>query len=868
MYEPRNATLGEAIFSKIDKNQYLQELYETILFNYSMKLLREEHRNKPINRDHILRFADILSKSSGNKNTEKHKTWAQEIVALLNAIYPNDAKIKAYASSVLANIGNYRGLELIKTKYKNTSFLDDLYSNFDLEYLSIPHQVDKHFFHSQKEIYGHLEDMSFSYSGPTSMGKSLIMRMFIKDKILKRFKGNFAILVPTKALITEISSGIVNDDLKDDLAKNNYKVVNSGNSMFLKQSGLNYIMVVTPERMLYMLMSYPSISVDYLFIDEAHKINESDGRSAFYYKVTDMLAQRDRKPHVILASPNIPNPQEFFSALPDESRENETHLSTSFTPVSQMKYVIDLIKGEFSIFNERCPNRKNAFVKIEEIKEEDYFPVIKQIINLDPSKSNIIYCNGKDRTVELARSYAANIDPLNDPKLDELAKEIKEEIHDDYYLADLIRKGVAYHVGYLPLHIRTTIEESYKNGLIKTVFCTSTLIEGVNLPADNLFVISYQRGGSNMTPIEFKNLLGRVGRIKYNLYGNVFIIRYSKHQSVDTIKKMLEGEVPEQKISLEKDIDATQKKYIVGCLVEGNAKFSPLPDQSNESYDLMRKIGLILLRDITKDRNSVVRKQFAEYLDDNTISMVKEHFATTAPDKPKPDDDINVSVDQTQKLIISIKNGLKYPDLINDRVEYNSLVGFLKKLSIIFNWPLYESETIGRGNSIEYYAVILTNWMNGQGLRQILTNSMKHKLDYHLTVMQNGRPIPYEDTQEHRNLLIGETLGIIENVILFSIANYFLRFSTEYKKLVTNGQLFDNDWYEYVEFGSTNELTIFFQRYELSRDTADYIREHKDRYVIKTQQGYKLKKDVLSCGKKSVEDELNEKQYNVPELFI
>ena len=86
MSKPRNATLGELIYDRIDKDQYLQEIYETILFNYSMSLLHEEHRNKPINRDHALRFADILSKSAGHPNSEKHRTWAQEIIALLNSL--------------------------------------------------------------------------------------------------------------------------------------------------------------------------------------------------------------------------------------------------------------------------------------------------------------------------------------------------------------------------------------------------------------------------------------------------------------------------------------------------------------------------------------------------------------------------------------------------------------------------------------------------------------------------------------------------------------------------------------------------------------------------------------------------------------
>lgn len=866
MSKPRNATLSETIYNKIDKNEYLQEIYETILFNYSMNLIHEQHRNRPINKDHALRFADILSKSSGHPNSEKHKTWAQEIVALLNALYPNDTKVRAYASSVLASIGNYRGLELIKTKYKNTSFLDELYENFDLDYLTIPYQENKYFFHSQKRIYSHLDDVSFSYSGPTSMGKSLLMRMFIKDKVLNGYKGNFAILVPTKALITEISSGIMKEDLKEHLAENNYKVVTSGNSLFLKQQGLNFIMVLTPERLLYLLMSYPEISIDYLFIDEAHKINEKDGRSVFYYKVTDMLVQRERRPHVILASPNIPNPQEFFNALPEEQRVSENFITTSFTPVSQMKYIVDLLKGEFSIYNERS-NKKDPFIKLDDLHSTDYSEVVKRIINLDRSKSNIIYCSGKERTVDFARKYADGIQPLNDPELDKLAKEIKDEIHDDYYLADLIKKGVAYHVGYLPLHIRTTIEESYRKGLIKTIFCTSTLIEGVNLPADNLFVISYKNGQHKMSQVEFKNLLGRVGRIKYNLYGNVFIIRHSTQQSEKTIKEMLTKDVPEQKISLASGLDQAQKKHIVDCLVEGKSEFSPLVAEDPKTYDLMRKVGLILLRDITKGRNSVVRKEFEPLLGEGKAKTIQSKFIHTDDDRPKPDDDINVSVDQTERLVIAIKQGLEYPALVNGEVKYDDLVGFLRQLSRIFKWDIYESETLGKGNRIEYYATILVKWMNGDGLKQILNKTIRYNFSHNCQIMHHGVPTYFNDSREHINILIGETLSNIENIILFSIANYFLRFSTEYKRLRNNGQPFKNDWYEYVEFGSTNELTIFLQRNGMTRDTANYIREHKAKYVVAHNNVIKLKKEILDCGKQDVMDELKDIQYNIPEIF-
>ncbi len=865
--KPRYATLGEHIYYKIEDNEYLNELYEIILFNYSMDLLGSPQRKKPIKKEHALRFADILSKSYGQPNSEKHRAWAQEIIALLNATYPDDTMIKAYATSVLANIGNYRGLQLIKSKYKNTSFLDELYQSFDLDYLQMPHQEDKYFFHSQKEIYDHLNDKSFSYSGPTSMGKSLVMRTFIKDKIMNDFKGNFAILVPTKALISEISSNIIKNDLQDELSNKNYKVVTSGNSLFFKQDNLNYIMVMTPERLLYTLISYPEMSIDYLFIDEAHKLSEADGRATFYFKVTDMLIERPRKPHVILASPNIPNPEIYLEALPSEQIDNPTFLRTTFTPVSQMKYVLDTVTNEFKVFNERT-NKKDPFKTIYSLNETDTILIlIQKIIHKDFNKSNIVYCSGRDKTVEMARNFAESLPYLNNKTLDGLAKEIEDEIHSDYYLADIIRKGVSYHVGYLPLNIRSKIEELYRNRDIKTIFCTSTLIEGVNLPADNLIVISVRIGRKgNMNQVEFKNLLGRVGRIEYNLYGNVFIIRDS-NMAEKTMNNLLLNDVENQEISLKTQLNNETKEYIINQFLNGSSQLNPLPEQKPNEYDLMRKTGLILLNDITKNRNSVVRKQFSHLLDEQKIDTIKLLFGINNSTKPKPDDDINVSLDQTENLISAINNGLKYPELLDGRVQYDDLVNFLSELRKIFKWDVYEKTTLGLGDRIKYYAVILSRWMNEYGLSFLLKETIDHAAENNGFVNKNYELIPYNGSQEHKNLIIGDTLQIIENVILFSLANYFLRFSTEYKKLKTNNEPFDNDWYEYVEFGSTNQLTIFFQRNGLTRETADYIRRHQE-YVIYTQQGYKLKKSLLNCGKRSVEDEIADILFNVPELFI
>ena len=89
---------------------------------------------------------------------------------------------------------------------------------------------------------------------------------------------------------------------------------------------------------------------------------------------------------------------------------------------------------------------------------------------------------------------------------------------------------------------------------------------------------------------------------------------------------------------------------------------------------------------------------------------------------------------------------------------------------------------------------------------------LSRAIDYHKQHPENFRvsayqpPTIYNDnSKEHRNVVFADTLEAIENIVLFSISNYFLRFSNEYKKIHGVDE-FDNNWYEYVEFGTTNIL--------------------------------------------------------------
>ena len=84
----------------------------------------------------------------------------------------------------------------------------------------------------------------------------------------------------------------------------------------------------------------------------------------------------------------------------------------------------------------------------------------------------------------------------------------------------------------------------------------------------------------------------------------------------------------------------------------------------------------------------------------------------------------------------------------------------------------------------------------------------------------------------HRNIVMSETLQAIESVVLFSFANYFLRFTEAYKRIHSIEGEMDNNWYEFIEYGTINKLTIFLQRNGFSRETALFIRKNRNEYVV------------------------------------
>lgn len=97
--------------------------------------------------------------------------------------------------------------------------------------------------------------------------------------------------------------------------------------------------------------------------------------------------------------------------------------------------------------------------------------------------------------------------------------------------------------------------------------------------------------------------------------------------------------------------------------------------------------------------------------------------------------------------------------------------------------------------------------MEGHGLNYIMRQALRFRQDNpYPFYLSRYTVVRYEDSSEHRNIVFADTLEVIENIILFSVSNYFLRYANMYKSVHGETSLNKNNWYEYVEYGTTNEM--------------------------------------------------------------
>ena len=516
--------LADKIAQEIMGSEYFQSLFVICMERsyYQILNLCKSIQYKEKEYKDLLRFADLLSASSFSEA----RSYAYHIITFLNSSYKNEPYYRMVSKSVYYNLGNFPAVNYLTKEDCNEAVLPlDKMIQIDAKKAlqEVPNSDGIYFTDTQYDLYSGLsESREFSFSGPTSMGKSFIIKAFISRIIHNRPPENLAVIVPTRALISQFTLEI-KKDLGIQLERNKYKVVTNSNiSELILENNTNLILVLTPERLISFLSQNENPSIGFLFVDEAHKIAQDDTRSITTYIAIEKTLKKYPTTKLYFSSPNVSNPDILLKLF---RKDEQNSFKTEETTVAQNLFFSDLSERKFSYFY------GNEFLPIS-TKIPESARTVNGFLVTYGRDSNLVYCNSVRRTIAYATQFANTISiddaTRTNNKLKKASKIIGDYIHPDYYLASIIKKGVAYHFGNMPQLIRNLIEDLYKNGDIKYIFCTSTLLEGVNMPTQNLFILDNKKHRSELKSIDFWNLAGRAGRMSRELQGNVFCIKHNE----------------------------------------------------------------------------------------------------------------------------------------------------------------------------------------------------------------------------------------------------------------------------------------------------------------------------------------------------
>jgi hypothetical protein len=155
------------------------------------------------------------------------------------------------------------------------------------------------------------------------------------------------------------------------------------------------------------------------------------------------------------------------------------------------------------------------------------------VVRFAPNQQSLIYAKQPADAEDYALSIAER-GPFGDDSEErkEVIRLVREAVHPDYCLAQVVRAGVGFHYGKLPALLRRAVESAFSSTSVRYLVTTSTLLHGVNLPARNVFVRRpYSGHGKPMTSADFWNLAGRAGRLGQEFEGFVYILDYKEWPS-------------------------------------------------------------------------------------------------------------------------------------------------------------------------------------------------------------------------------------------------------------------------------------------------------------------------------------------------
>ena len=825
--------LGDIIVQRKDFSLVLSQLQyavaETFLTGRSSSAISSDESNN------LLRYADVLSHST----VPDYRELSYVIVALLREYdsahqfdHSQQSRLLAVTEAILVQLGNFPGIKTLQKNGEESEYALPFsrgISRIAKEVIQRTSKGDGILTDTQYAIKEKMLDEGFfSFSGPTSLGKSFI----IKDKLYDLARHDrldnhcVVILVPTKALITQTAADL--RQLLSDVPEVNVAVYPSL-PKFLRCKFKRTIFVFTPERLLRYLAN-PVRDISYLIIDEAQKIiAENDTRSSLYYHATIEVIRRFAT-KLIFASPSLDNPDIFLQLF---GKATNGSMATRERTVAQQRYFIDLV------------DRKQYYVSAMQrtMSELGAPPVQYDIIDVVLSKSgnskSIIYINGSLKSAEFAMNLSARKNVVDDVQIDTLIDDVKEYIHKDYYLANTLRRGVAFHHGKMPQEIRESVERIFADPAspIQFVVCTSTLLEGVNLPAKNIFILTDKHGGRNFSEIDFNNLAGRAGRLTYDFSGNVVCIRDGKTQWSGTTRDLVSGSRSVRADSFLVRPSKRRKKEYTD--IEHILKGEPLPGNASESRRRIAEhyASILTLHEID-GQQSLLHGHFLE-----KISGARELLSKTTKSIGVPPDALRRSpgiLPQYQERVLKyLHNELSSPLIADDNKldSVDTYLTVLRILSNLYDWratevsgrdPLMPKQADQKGweARLRYWAILMRNWVRGYPICQIIARAISYHNQSGKITYRDYSKSPYlvtdpfdNNNPKHINILIEKTFTDIENGLRFRIVGYLQNYY-DLSDIILGPNASGINVATLVEYGTTDRKAIELQEVGFSRDVA------------------------------------------------
>lgn len=140
-------------------------------------------------------------------------------------------------------------------------------------------------------------------------------------------------------------------------------------------------------------------------------------------------------------------------------------------------------------------------------------------------EQTIIYCSSPARVRYLAQKFTLFLKAIiGSPKNTDLPliEWIEKNVSEKWNLIDNLKYSIGIHDGALPKHITSSIIDYFNTEELKYIFCSSTIIEGVNTNAKNIIYFDDRKGGKLIDYFDYSNIKGRAGRMMIHYVGNIY----------------------------------------------------------------------------------------------------------------------------------------------------------------------------------------------------------------------------------------------------------------------------------------------------------------------------------------------------------